>query len=529
MGEVVAKRKLKLKNFLFSWVKDNYDILFLVVLALAFIIRIWVFYLTKDQAIWWDAADYLSTAKKWGLSLPIRETWYYRRGFFWPLFGAIIFKLSLGETTIRFFEVLFSTGIVAISYFLITKMFNKKLALYTSIGIAASWVLLFFTGRPLTSIPATFFLLLATLCFWKGYVEKQGNKFMVLFGLFYAMAILTRMQYLMFALVFLLFVFTKEKFSFLKRKSLWISVLVFLVVISPHIILYWRYFGNPIIDILGFYLGIKGIAKAEVTSPRQLADLPRYFFDLPYIMYKFMFILFLIGALYFLLDLILGLDKIFKDKQTQNKFFVILWIIINFCVIGYVSTTLEQRYIIPSIPFLFLIAIYPLPLLEKIIQKYFKLNKNLSKAIVILLLILILIPNITWGKDLINNKKTSYLEIKQAGEWIKDNSYPEDIIISGSLPHILYYSERSTYPINLINEAIRKQSPEFAKYRNMTDVKAFEDLINEKKPKYLMLSALEVHPQWVLDYPQQHQELLKPVKVFYQGEIPVVIIYEFQY
>jgi hypothetical protein len=128
--EDIEKRKLnlvkKIKK-LFSWVEDNYDRVFLLVLIAAFLIRFWIFMQTIDQPLWWDGATYLATAKRWALGLNITDVWYYRRAFFWPLFSSLFFILGLGETGIRFSLVIFSTGIVALSYFIIKKMFNNFL------------------------------------------------------------------------------------------------------------------------------------------------------------------------------------------------------------------------------------------------------------------------------------------------------------------------------------------------------------------------------------------------------------------
>ena len=67
---------------------------------------------------------------------------------------------------------------------------------------------------------------------------------MALFGLFYGLAILTRMQYLMLAPGFVIFAFFKEKFKFLKNKRLWISVIIFLVVLTPHLVMYNEHYEN---------------------------------------------------------------------------------------------------------------------------------------------------------------------------------------------------------------------------------------------------------------------------------------------
>ena len=137
----------------------------------------------------------------------------------WPALTSLFYRTGLGETGLRFFITLLSTGIVVSSYLLIKEMFNKKYAILVSTCITFSWVILFFTGRPLTNLPATFFLLTSILFFWKGYVLKQGNKFIYLFGLFFIFSIMTRMQYLMFILPLLIFMFTKEKFRFI---PLWV-------------------------------------------------------------------------------------------------------------------------------------------------------------------------------------------------------------------------------------------------------------------------------------------------------------------
>ena len=94
---------------------------------LAFIIRILVYLKTQDQAIWWDAADYLATGKRWGLGLDTIDIWYYRRGLLWPLIISIFFRVGLGEQSIRFFLVLLSTGIVFVTYQLVATMFNKRI------------------------------------------------------------------------------------------------------------------------------------------------------------------------------------------------------------------------------------------------------------------------------------------------------------------------------------------------------------------------------------------------------------------
>ncbi len=517
--EDIENRKNKLNNFLFGWIEDNYDKIFLVILILAFAIRFWIFLQTRDQAIWWDTATYLSTAKRWAFGLGMNDIWYYRRAFLWALIPAIIFKLNLGEGGIRFLEVIFSTGIVFVSYFLIKNMFNKKLALLTSIGLTFSWVFLFFTGRPMTSIPASFFLLTALLFFWKGYVLKQGNKFTYLFALFLGLAVLTRFQYLMFTLPLFLFILAKEKFSFIKNKSLWISLLLFVCVLIPHMVLYSiKYKTFFLIDILGHYFGIGSDPTVTAAAAKtSFISFFNYFLDLPYLLTKIVFVIFLIGAFIFFLDLFLGLDKIFKDKEVQKKLFVFLMIVIPYVILGKITQYVEQRYVMALLPFLFLMVATTF---EKIEDFFKKQNKNIVLFLVLLLLVLSLIPNILWAKSLIENKSTSYLEVKQAGLWVKANSNQGDYIVTTSFPQISYYSER---PISTFET---EGDPEMGTPRNKTQ---FEEFVERDRPVFLIISGFQPHPEWVNGYIEDNKDWIIPVKAYPENQQPLIVIYKFDY
>jgi len=520
MEEDIEKRKKGLKSKLFSWVRDNYDKLFIVILIAAFIIRLLIFIKTMHQPLWWDEADYFATAKKWGLGLNIGDIWYYRRGFLWALIGAAFFKLDLGEIGVRFLVVLMSTATVLLSYFIIAKMFNKKLAILVSLGMLFSWVSLFFTGRILTDIPATFFLLLALLFFWKGYVLKEGNKFLYLFGVFFALSLLTRFQMAMFAFPFLVFILLKEKGKVVKNKHLWITFALFIAVLLPFFVMYWTHYGNIFTDILGHYFGVKGVAETGAYTERTVSTLFSYFKDLPYILTTSIFVLFIIGVFIFFQDMFLGFDKIFKNEEIQKKFFVFLWIIVPFLVLGYITQLVEHRYVLATLPFLFLMASVSVTKIGDLISKNSqKISKKTIFVFSVIILVLLLIisfganapSNYSFSNTMIDSKLTSYVEVQQAGEWMKQNSEPTDIIISESRPQITYYSERTTYGLGQLGP-------------NET---AFEENMSRIKPKYLMLSSFEYHENWAYTYPERHNSTLVPVQAYYQNEQPVVVIYRY--
>jgi hypothetical protein len=282
------------------------------------------------------------------------------------------------------------------------------------------------------------------------------------------------------------------------------------------------HYGNIFTDVLGHYFGVKGIAETGAYTERTTSTLFDYFKNLPYMLTKSIFILFIVGIFFFFLDMFLGIDKIFKNEEVQKKFFIFLWIVVPFLVLGYITQAVEHRYILPTLPFLFLIACVPLIKIGNWINKRYS---NISKKTIFVFLVIILLfllivsfganapSNYSFSNSMINSKLTSYSEVQQAGIWMKQNSEPTDIIISESRPQITYYSERTTYGLGQLGP-------------NET---AFEENMSRIKPKYLMLSIFEFHEQWAYAYPTKHNSTMTPVQAYYQKEKPVVVIYQLNY
>jgi hypothetical protein len=284
--------------------------------------------------------------------------------------------------------------------------------------------------------------------------------------------------------------------------------------------MYASHYGNPITDILGYYFGLKGVIPDSEVTVRTTSTLFNYFIDLPYILGGqssfglIIFFLFLLGVSIFFIDLILGFDKIFKNEEIRKKLFVFLWIIVPFLVLGYITSYVEQRYISADLIFLFFLAFLPLLKVEEYLLKKEKIGKKKIFIFMFLIVLLLMIPNFTLGRDLTDSKSTSYSEIKEAGLWIKENSNQSDTIVTQSKPQTVYYSERTVLSCD---DATCKDSS------------SFENLVKENHPKYFLFSSYEQYPEWVYSYPQNHTSLLTPIKAFYQGQNPVVVIYEFNY
>ena len=121
--------------------------------------------------------------------------------------------------------------------------------------------------------------------------------------------------------------------------------------------------------------------------------------------------------------------------------------------------------------------------------------------------------NLSFGFKFTDFKKTSYIEIEQAGIWIKQNSNPGDLIITESKPQNIYYSDRDSINFEEVNKTGG----------------TFEEGIQKLKPKYLILSLIERSSDWAYLYPQNNSQLIPVYAYPENSQQPVLIIYQFKY
>jgi len=295
-----------------------------------------------------------------------------------------------------------------------------------------------------------------------------------------------------------------EKLSFLKKKEYWIAAGIYLLVLSPYLI--WgylqfhglvitqaggwnapegSYFGNAFSNLRGFF----SVLKPDLTWP--------------------LLILFCLGII-FMYKLILGFDVLIKGNNLELKrdLLLILLFIIPILVVS-VSVKdpgfYDDRYIITAFPAIFIIS-------AAFILKCYDFLKKKNKIITILLLFLLLgyvgYLQLKTADSSIKSKVASYLPVKEAALWIKDNSNHYDKIMTSSAPQTEYYSER---------QVIWPQSTE----EEFDKVMASEDI------RFYILSVFENHAQWALDYPAENN--LTTVRAYFADasqKQAVLVIYE---
>ncbi len=176
----LEKRERKLESKLKSWFKDPYIASLAGILILTLVIRIYYFYLTRNQAIWWDGLCYGAIAKnllthQWD-NVPIIISETSIRPWLMSIVWAGLIKIGIPELGIKFIlEFIPSILTVIVTYLVAEKMYNKRIALVASFILAVSWIHVFYSMRLLTHIPGLLVSMASIYYLFKALEKEKLN------------------------------------------------------------------------------------------------------------------------------------------------------------------------------------------------------------------------------------------------------------------------------------------------------------------------------------------------------------------
>ena len=472
-----------------SFLNKNSNLIVIAILIFALILRLK--YYNINSALWFDEVEYLSIAKNWAFNIPYDIPAV--RPMLLPFIAFIFYKVGLNpEFPLRLLELTFSIAGVYFIYSLGKEMYGKKIGLIASFLMSIFYLHLFFTARILTGMPTTTLWILATYLFWKGYNHKS-KLHLYLMGLTIGVGILLRFPVGLLIFVFFVYLLMTERLRFLKDKSLWISAIITSLILLPYFIWFYLKFKQlAIFSTSGYY-------AHHFLVLDYFKLFPTYFYS----PLNILLILFVIGITLILFNLFLGLDLLKTNKKIQKNLFLILLFLVPFIYFGTLDHV-EPRYMFYIFPAAFIFISISLTKMVTYLKRY----NPLPMVLVIIILISSAYYQIDLADDMINSKKDSYFQFKEAGNWLKQNSNPEDIIIADGAPFLTYYAER--------------------KVIHWGKEEDFKTYIKIAGARYMVLSVLEKSPDWAYKWPENNPNLLTPVQAYLDpNQNPLLVIYEF--
>lgn len=490
-NNLVEERKNKIKSFFTS----NKNLLFWIILAIGVIIRLSQFFITKNQALWWDESDYLAYAKNLA---GFNGGWIVtsKHISIFPYIVSIFFRLGFNEPLTKFFVILLpSILLIYLTYLACLQMYkDKRIALISAFVTATLWSLLFNTTRFHVGIPALIFGTLAIYTFFKGYERKEkifglNHKWAVPITVF--LTILTysiRRGYFLFGLFFLVYMLCSRSFKDLfKDKYNWIALgvaIVSLFLVEKVI------FPVAITDVAGGYFH-----PEDALNWKHLQIFSQYFLNSFNNSTSTLLYLFYLGLILVVVNLFLHLGHIKKSNNPEVKsdLFLILTMVLTFSYFIFYqrgTTAGEPRWYFPILLACLVFVSKGAIFLGDWIKKY---NKHLSILLIVVLIGFGGYYEYKMGSAVINNKVGSFAGIRDAGLYIKSIAGESDVVISVPRPQAAYYSERQVFaPYELIGVKTHAEA-------------TLEGFLAEvRKPerdnvKFIIVSFSEPnHPEWMI-------------------------------
>lgn len=378
----------------------------------------------------WDENVYLGNARSHltisnfteDFRFPLTE---YIISFIWLLTGESIFFARLAIILLTIFSAL-------LLYLIGKRYFSKKISFFLALAFSLSPLIVFWGFRAYADIPAMFFTILDFYFLLKN--EEQNKKldkknrkkylFVALAGISLALAFLARFPLALFALCAGLYFIIKKR-----PKELLLFALFFLLAISPWLIYNQITYKNPIWDFIQQFSVVQQWTSIEPVS-KQLLNL-----------------VYAIGLL--ILPLILGIFSFLKkDKNEENKenkkplkFIIPIYILISFVYYLFFVKLKDSRYYLAFLPFLFLVAFEGIVFIKNKIK-----NKNIMKIATILFVlnsIVLLIGSIYLIESQGHCDRQGAL--LQSISYLKPTLKENDIIVSNCWPWFGYYLNSRVY------------------------------------------------------------------------------------
>jgi hypothetical protein len=521
--KTIEKRKEKI----IQWIKNPSNLLLISVLVLVIAIRLYYFTLTKNQPLWWDEAEYLSTAKGFAGIIEHQYTFALNRFPGFPLLAAGFYVFGItNEIVLRFFLAFLPSILVLILlFFMVKEMYkDKRIALISVIILSLLWEHVFYSNRFHTENISLIFGFLAIFILFKTYIKKEkflfiNHKFSLVYVfLLSLLCVIFRSGNMMFLPAVFFFVILLNFYRFPSKIK--ISLIAFLVLTF---IIFFAFIGTfaekyPAVNLFYHYelpISWNNLNVFYGFYQSQSAYIPSIFF------YAF-----LIGIIIFLINIFIApefLKRIALNSEHHEIKADILNLLLIFSVLFFFifflrQTSFEYRWFFVFLPGMLAFTSKGIISFSEFISSFFN-SKTLSIFVILVLLILGSYYQFNHTDSLIKGKLTSYQEVKDSGLWIKQNSEKDDLIITASATQHAYYSERKIQDF----------------YPNPLDKNetGFNAKLKELKPKYIVISVFEpgFTPPWALTWPQKHMESLEPVQAYFadaEQKQVILVIYKFK-
>jgi hypothetical protein len=380
----------------------------------------------------------------------------------------------------------------------------------------------------LVDVPVAFLWLLTIYFFFEAYLKSKSWKYFILPGIFLGLAFLMKFSSIVLVILLAIYLFITEREKIFKNLRIYVFYICSLLTITPYLLWQKIKFGS----FFAFYTASRGGEGIGKDHPfleslfNQAGFVTRlldpYMLNSPSFYFPILGALFLLGVGILCLYLVMLPERIGQKGTFQNKgMFLFLWAILSMLFFGWLNygEYMDERYYFIFYPALFLFIAYAT---DKIYVFFSKKKKFLALGLLILLFVFAGYTNLSHTNNIVRVKSVSFVELRQAGEFLKENIPEGGTFVAGeAVVELIYYSERQ---VNLEGDI-----------HNKTDLL---NKIEELDASYLVLPMYyylgprrsDGHIE-VVNYVFTNRDLFIPAASFgpavdQNGQIPLVSIFK---
>lgn len=409
-----------------------------LLLLLALAVRLYYVGVTRDQAVWWDEAEYLLMGRQLaGIGTEgVVQAW---RPIGLPLGIAGFFAFGFGEMAIRLALVLASLLSVWLTYRIGERILGATAAWVGAALFSVCYLPLFYTFRILTEIPHLTMALLAM----SFYVDRAGRFRWLTLPVLIAAACIRVTDVLLLGLVAAHWA-AFEAPRAADRRRFWVVMSIAVASIA----------------------GTAWVVREELYSLWGAWDhmFPRKYWSERWLRFleHVYWLLRTLGPVQtplMLLGIGCWIGEAVRSWRAQrsaavDRILLLGWIAIAFLPFAAI-VKFHDRYLILALPPMFLAVGYAA---VEVVRRTWSESRRAAFASLALITAAAGLPMLWESNRVIHEKADTFADIASAGRWLRAHTTLGERIFANSAPQVAYYSERDVGALPESVEALRKAS-----------------------------------------------------------------------
>jgi len=468
-----------IKQKTISFLKNKYNIAFLIILFLAFLIRLKYI---GQESIWVDAAHHLWYSIKLTRDPSFFFSSEFLTGDYVPIqiLTSIIYLLIKNVFIAgKIVAMLFGLIGIVFMYLLGSELKNKFTGLISASLLGFNHLFWFYGVRPLADAPLTSIVILIMYSVLK--LEKTKEiKWGVLTGFLFILSIFIKKQAIIFIFALIIYYLLFKRKELFNNRALFIS---WLIPVGSIFIASIFFKTNFLAQVYTMFT--KAIGLSQQYSGLNAAN------KLPWIFSWYMLIPIIFGVLLVLL---------YKKKEY---YFPLLFSFIYWMFFEVAIGTPEDRYILPLLPIGIIFFTFFTEELNLFVKMLLPKKEYVIKSLILLFVLFICWNFYDLGDSLIYNKSFSYGGHEEAGQWFKNNVPTNNTVIFMGSPIMqrVFYEQDFGGPLTPNKEFIKGGNIWFLRAGNYVINQTLfeEDLkkLSQTNDIYLEIDIWEyTQPKW---------------------------------